>query len=116
MTVRNARTALKRVHVISPKTLRQAVISVKDTAREIEAWLNVVKCARWHNLVDLHLSFPRGDYVKPYVVFNIRGNRYRLVTRVYFVRLGREGVRTEGHIYIRAFLTHKQYEDRSNWE
>ena len=104
------------MHIIAPKTLRQAALSAKDAAREIEAWLSVVRNARWKSLIDLRRSFPGADYVDPYVVFNIRGNRYRLITRVYYVRLNRTGALSEGHVYIRAFLTHKQYDDRSRWE
>jgi len=104
------------VHIISPKTLREAAISAKDAGREIEAWLSVVTSARWRNLVDLNHSFPSADYVKPYVIFNIRGNRYRLITKVYFIRLNKNGSQSKGHVYIRAFLTHKQYDDRSNRE
>jgi mRNA interferase HigB len=104
------------VHIVSPKTLRRAALSAKDAAREIEAWITVVKSVRWRNMVDLNHSFPDADYVKPYVIFNIRGNRYRLITKVYFIRLNPNGSQSEGHVYTRAFLTHKQYDDRNNWE
>jgi hypothetical protein len=33
-----------------------------------------------------------------------------------FIRLNKDGTQSEGHVYIRAFLTHKQYDDRRNWE
>ncbi len=42
---------------------------------KIEAWLSVVRCAKWSSLVDLKRTFPDADYVKPYVIFNVRGNR-----------------------------------------
>ncbi|MGO9273788.1 MAG: type II toxin-antitoxin system HigB family toxin [Terriglobia bacterium] len=50
-----------------------------------------------------------------YVIFNIRRNRYRLVTIVHYSR-ERYGRLTEGHIYIRRFLTHKQYDNPANWD
>lgn len=49
-----------------------------------------------------------------YVVFNIRHNRYRLLTMIHYSR-EKEGRITEGHIYLRSFLTHKQYETKANW-
>jgi mRNA interferase HigB len=104
------------VHIISPKTLRLAADAAKDAARELEAWLSVVRRAKWENLVDLKRTFPNADYVKPYIVFNIRDNRYRLIAKVYYVRMNTDGSRSEGHVYVRAFLTHKEYDDRKNWE
>src|SRR5664279_6500883 len=55
------------------------------------------------------------DNVERYVIFNIRQNRYRLVTIIHYSR-EKEGRTTEGHIYIRSFLTHKQYDKRANWD
>ncbi len=88
------------MHIISPKTLRPAAHRAKDAAVDIEAWLSVVRRARWKNLIDLYLSFPDADYVKPCVVFNIRGNRYRLITRVYFAKQKSDGALSEGHVYV----------------
>jgi mRNA interferase HigB len=59
--------------------------------------------------------FKDADDVDGYAIFNIRQNRYRLVTVIHYAR-EREGRVTEGHIYIRAFLTHRQYDNRANWE
>jgi len=47
--------------------------------------------------------------------FNIRRNRYRLVTIIHYSRQ-KGGRITEGHVYIRSLLTHKQYDDRKNWD
>ena len=53
--------------------------------------------------------------VDQYVIFNIRRNRYRLVTIIHYSRQ-KGGRITEGHVYIRSLLTHKQYDDRKNWD
>jgi len=49
------------------------------------------------------------------VIFNIRQNRYRLITVIHYAKTTSEK-KTEGHVYIRSFLTHKQYDNRSNWD
>ena len=49
------------------------------------------------------------------MIFNIRQNRYRLVTILHYSR-GKDGGTTEGHIHIRSFLTHKQYDNPVNWD
>ena len=58
--------------------------------------------------------FKDADAVSDYVVFNIRRNQYRLITIIHYSR-EKDGRITEGHIYIRSFLTHKQYDNRQNW-
>ena len=59
--------------------------------------------------------FTDADYVDGYVVFNFRKNRYRLITIIHFSRT-RDKTQTEGHVYIRSFLTHKEYGNRKNWD
>jgi mRNA interferase HigB len=53
--------------------------------------------------------------VEGYVIFNIRQNRYRLVTIIHYAR-DKDGRVTQGHIYIGSFITHQQYENRTNWD
>jgi hypothetical protein len=50
-----------------------------------------------------------------YVVFNILPNRYRLVTVIHYAKTTGER-QTEGHVYIRSFLTHKEYDNPGNWD
>jgi mRNA interferase HigB len=59
--------------------------------------------------------FKDADSVKGYVIFNIRQNRYRLITVIHYAKTTREK-RTEGHVYIRSFLTHKEYDNPANWD
>jgi hypothetical protein len=60
-------------------------------------------------------SSGRDDISKLYVVFNIRRNRFRLITVIHYAKTIDEK-RTEGHVYIRSFLTHKEYNDRRKWD
>ena len=56
--------------------------------------------ADWKNFQDIKADFPATDYVgNQYYVFNIRGNRYRLVVVVKF---------TIGYIFIRFVGTHAE--------
>ena len=65
--------------------------------------------------IEIRQTFSDADNVDGYVIFNVRRNRYRLVTIVHYAR-ERGGKPTMGHIYIRSFLTHKEYDDRTNWD
>lgn len=103
------------MHVITRKHLTKAEASYPDAAKEIRSWYKIVSNARWQNFVDVRQVFKDADDVDGYVVFNIRQNRYRLLTIVHYSR-EKENRLTEGHVYIRSFLTHRQYENRANWD
>jgi mRNA interferase HigB len=103
------------MHVVTRKHLAEAEADYPDAARELRAWTKIVCLARWRNFVELRQVFQDADDVDGYVIFNIRQNRYRLVTVIHYAR-EKEGRVTQGHIYIRAFLTHRQYDSRTNWE
>lgn len=86
-----------------------------DAASEIKAWVAIVQGVRWHNFTDVRSSFKDADYVDGYVIFNLRQNRYRLITVVHYAKTTTER-QTDGHVYIRSFLTHKEYNNRRNWD
>lgn len=103
------------MHVVTRKHLTDAASRYPDAAGEIAAWVRIVEDARWENFVQLRQTFTDADDVEGYVIFNIRRNRYRLVTVVHYAR-ERNGKPTMGHVYIRSFLTHKEYDNRANWD
>jgi mRNA interferase HigB len=103
------------MHVVTRKHLIDGAEQFPDAAREIRAWYKIARNVRWRNFVEVRQLFKDADDIDGYVIFNIRQNRYRLVTIIHYAR-ERDGRLTEGHIYIRAVLTHKQYNNRSNWD
>ncbi len=86
-----------------------------DAADEVKAWVSIIEAVRWHNFAEVRSWFKDADSVDGYVVFNIRQNRYRLITVIHYAKTT-EGKQTEGHVYIRSFLTHKQYNNRNTWD
>jgi mRNA interferase HigB len=103
------------VVIVTRKHLAQAASRYRDAAGEIAAWVAVVSQVRWRNFAELRATFPDADAVDGYVVFNIRHNRYRLITVVHYSRKPGDRI-TQGHVYIRSFLTHATYQDRRNWD
>jgi len=101
------------VVIVTRKHLVHAASRYKEAAAEIAAWFAIVSQVRWRNFAELRATFPDADAVDGYVVFNIRHNRYRLVTVVHYSRKLQDRV-TQGHVYIRSFLAHAAYEDRKN--
>jgi mRNA interferase HigB len=103
------------MHVVTLKHLSEAADKYPDAAKEIAAWYEIVKTVRWTSLVDVRKMFYDADAVDGNVVFNIRHNRYRFITLIHYAR-ERNGKQTMGHIYVRSFLTHKEYDNRANWD
>ena len=60
----------------------------------------------WRNLAELKRTFSTADQVARLTVFNVGGNNYRLIARVEFERQ---------EVYIRAVLTHAEY-DKGSWK
>ncbi len=87
-----------------------------DAAKDLALWYKVVSNARWHNFVELRQTFQDADQVGEYFIFNIRRNRYRLIVRIQFVIPKSDGVESTGFVYVRSFLTHKQYDNPANWD
>src|SRR5947207_9438563 len=71
------------MHVVTKKHLVEAEQQYRDAAKEIRAWHQVVKTARWRNFTEVRQVFKDADAVDDYLVFNIRGNRYRLITIIH---------------------------------
>ncbi len=86
-----------------------------DAANEIKAWTAIVEAVRWHNFDEVRGTFKDADSVGGYVIFDIKHNRYRLITVIHYAKTTNE-LHTQGHVYIRSFLTHKDYDNRSNWD
>ena len=52
----------------------------------VEKWIADITAAQWTSINDLRTSFPSADYVgNGRIVFNIKGNDYRLIVIVLFV-------------------------------
>ena len=89
--------------------------SYADAANEIKAWTTIVEAVHWHNSDDVRDMFKDADSVDGYVIFNVRHNRYRLITVIHYAKTTDER-QTQGHVYIRSFLTRKEFDNRSNWD
>ncbi|MGO9677782.1 MAG: type II toxin-antitoxin system HigB family toxin [Candidatus Sulfotelmatobacter sp.] len=104
-----AQSRLARVdgmHVISRKRLKEAVTRHGDLVVQLDVWFRVAKRAEWKNLADVRKTFSSADAVGKWTVFNVKGNRYRLITEINYAF---------GRIYIRYVLTHAEY-DRGIWK
>jgi mRNA interferase HigB len=70
------------VHVISRKKLVEFSKGHHDAGTPLDVWYRTTKKALWANLSAVKVQFPHADLVGTCVVFNIGGNKYRLITRL----------------------------------
>ena len=97
-----------RTRVISKKAIRLFVAAhPEDAALEpaLNDWHKQVIRNEFRSFADVRRFWPNADQVGTLIVFNIRGNRYRLAARFNY----------RGRVYIRAIMTHREY-DRGGWQ
>jgi len=94
------------MHVISRKALQLFIRSHPDSKSSLNAWFLVVSRHKFESFNALHQVFPSADMVENLVVFNISGNKYRLIAAIHFNRQ---------KLYIRNVLTHAEY-DKERWK
>jgi mRNA interferase HigB len=94
------------VHVISCKKLKEAALRQPELEAPLDAWFRIAKRAVWQSLQDVRKTFAAADAVEKWTVFNIKGNKYRLITEINY-RFRR--------VYIRHVLSHAEY-DQEKWK
>ena len=95
------------MNVISQRGLRTLLKGKSDDiVAETTEWYKIARASRWLSLDDVHQQYPSADQVGRVLIFDIRHNRYRLITTVEYRLL---------KLYVKALLNHKQY-DREEWK
>ena len=93
--------------MISKRGLMKLIKGLDAAAKkELTAWLKIAQGVAWRSMEDVHAVFPEADRVGKVIVFNIRHNEYRLMVREVF---------DVQRLYVKAVLTHKQY-DKGEWK
>ena len=104
------------MNVLSKPRIEEASKKFPDAAKELAIWYRVTSRARWHDFNELRETFGDADRAGDYYIFNIRHNRYRLIVKIQFVAKKPDKTESIGFVYVRSFLTHKQYDNPGNWE
>ncbi len=72
------------MHVITRKRIQEFVAEYPDSQSSLENWYRIVKEAEYASFSELREHFRSADYVDGFVVFNISGNKYRLIAAIHF--------------------------------
>jgi len=92
------------MRIIAVGTLRDFWIRPgrRDAEQPLRAWVHIVRAAEWDKPTDVKRMFRSADIIgRERIVFDIGGNKYRLVAAVHY--RGRR-------IYVRFIGTHKDYD------
>ena len=92
------------MRVISRGTLREFWEAGNAGAKgPLQAWYAEVSRAAWHGMADIKDRYPQASIIdKERVVFNIGGNKYRLVVKVWF----------PGQcVWVKFVGTHRDYDE-----
>jgi mRNA interferase HigB len=102
------------LRVIKRPTLDEFWKSRKDDSRQakrdLDAWYKLAKKAGWKDFGTLKQTFGSADQVGNCVVFNVGGNRYRLIGRIKYGSINHRA----GMLFILKVMDHKEY-DKKLW-
>ena len=94
------------MHLITKKVLKIFWSENPDGRMALERWSRIIEKNKFENFNQLRETFPSADLVGKLTVFNIGGNKYRLIAAIHFNRQ---------KVYIKNVLTHKEY-DKGEWK
>ncbi len=90
------------VRIISRKRLREFWERHPDARQALQAWYDDAKHAAWRKPADIKNVYRSASFVAGNrVVFNIKGNRYRLVAAIQY---------GHGIVFIRFVGTYREYD------
>jgi mRNA interferase HigB len=92
--------------IISKRRLREFWLINPSAKQALLSWYETVKKAEWENFSDVRESFRSADIYRDCVIFNIGGNKFRLITKIRYKKK---------RVYIRFILTHSDY-DKDAWK
>lgn len=89
------------MRVISNKALTTFSAIHPASDEPMQAWRKVIESRMFANFAEIKATFNATDKVGNYYVFDIGGNKYRIVAAIHF---------DHQKIYVRHIFTHKEYD------
>jgi len=93
------------VRVISRKRLRELSAKHRNAAKPLDVWYHIVRRKRYTKSSEVKADFPPASFLgDTKTVFNIGGNKFRLVVHMRY---------DLGKVFVRWVLTHKEYDEKT---
>lgn len=90
------------MRIFSRGTLRDFWLKHTDCEQQLKAWYEEATNDSWHSPTDIKRKYPSASILPDNrVVFNIKGNTYRLIVKINY---------NYGALYIRFIGTHAEYD------
>lgn len=94
------------MHVITRARIAAAQVRFPECAAALDYWYRAMKRSRFGNFAELRAAFGSVDKVGPLYVFDVGGNKLRLIAALHF---------NTGTVFVRQVLSHAEY-DREQWK
>ncbi len=92
------------MHIISLKALRDFWEVWPDAKIPLQVWHSIVELGKFEDFNAFKVAFNSVDYAKGFTIFDIGGNKFRIIAAVHYNRQ---------KLYVRYVFTHQQYYDWS---
>ncbi len=89
------------MRVISRRALREFWEANPQAKEPLLAWFRIMERSTFTNFNAIKQTFRAADYVPPCTVFDIGGNKFRIITAIHYNR---------ERVYVRHVLTHTEYD------
>jgi mRNA interferase HigB len=99
------------MRIVTEPFLKGMAARFPHAASWLAVFVTTVRRARWRNIVELRQTYPHADAVivrsgRTVIVFNVAGNKFRLIAAIHFnVQI----------IFTLRFLTHAEY-SKNQWK
>lgn len=85
---------------------RKFIAANRKAKAPLDVWKTATQASTWQNYPEIKETFNTVDWYKGHVIFDIGGNKFRLIAICRFEL---------GHLYIQDIMTHKEY-DKGLWK
>ena len=92
------------MHIITKRVLQEFWGKYPDSENALRHWYQITKKASWKNLAETKADFSHADLAGICTIFNIGGNKYRLITKIFY---------PNKKVLIRFVLTHTEYNKKT---
>jgi len=93
------------MRILSRKALREFWEIYPQAKDPLSAWFRLMERSEFTDFNAIKRTFGAADYVAPYTVFDISGNKFRIIAAIHYNR---------NRAYIRHVFTHPEYDQWSH--
>jgi mRNA interferase HigB len=89
------------MRIISNKALTDFSVEHPPARESLQAWRKIIESRSFENYAEIKKTFNATDKVGMFYIFDIGGNKYRIVSAIHF---------DQQKLFIRYVFTHKEYD------